>query len=307
MLDEVHDDLPVQPTDHSTYILGRIKEHGIVIACLPSGDYGLVSANTVAMQLLSTFRSIRFGLMVGIGGGVPNDDADIRLGDVVVSKPTDIYGGVVQYDYGKAISGGEFQRTGMLNRPPQILLTALSRIQANHLTDGSQIADFVSTIEQKFPQQASNFSRPATEDILFLSDYVHRDAKLKSCTACDLTKTVSRPPRSQNTPLIHYGVIASANQLVRDSQLRNRLSRDLGAYCVEMEAAGLMNNYPCLIIRGICDYADSHKNKQWQGYASAVAAAYAKELLLCIPVCDIRHTRSAEDAVSGMLRGIDPN
>lgn len=51
-------------------------------------------------------------------------------------------------------------------------------------------------------------------------------------------------------------------------------------YCVEMEAAGLMNNYPCVVVRGICDYADSHKNKDWQGYAAAVAVAYAKELLL---------------------------
>jgi nucleoside phosphorylase len=304
MLDEVYDDLPVQPTDQNTYILGRIKEHDVVIACLPSGDYGLVSANTVAIQMLSTFRSIRFGLMVGIGGGVPNGDADIRLGDVVVGKPTDIYGGVVQYDYGKATSGGKLQQTGMLNRPPQILLTALSRIQANHLTDGSQISDYMATIEQKFPQQASNFRRPATEDILFLPDHVHRDGKLKSCAACDLTKTVLRPPRSQNTPVIHYGVIASANQLVKDSQLRDRLSQELGAYCVEMEAAGLMNNYPCLVIRGICDYADSHKNKQWQGYASAVAAAYAKELLLCIPARDIQHTRSAEDTVSDTVSGM---
>ncbi|KAL3444390.1 hypothetical protein BJX65DRAFT_310973 [Aspergillus insuetus] len=47
-----------------------------------------------------------------------------------------------------------------------------------------------------------------------------------------------------------------------------------------MEAAGLMNTYPCLVIRGICDYADSHKNKAWQGYAAATAAAFAKELLL---------------------------
>jgi len=66
-----------------------------------------------------------------------------------------------------------------------------------------------------------------------------------------------------------------------------------------MEAMGLRNYYLYLVIRGICDYADSHKNKQWQGYASAVAAAYAKELLLCIPTSDIGRMRSAEDAVSG--------
>ena len=46
--------------------------------------------------------------------------------------------------------------------------------------------------------------------------------------------------------------------------------------CFKMEAAGLMDDFPCLVVRGICDYADSHKNKQWQGYAAATAAAYAK-------------------------------
>jgi hypothetical protein len=50
-----------------------------------------------------------------------------------------------------------------------------------------------------------------------------------------------------------------------------------------MEAAGLMDGFPCLVIRGICDYADSHKSKNWQRYSAAAAAAYAKELLLGVP------------------------
>ncbi|KAJ6183378.1 hypothetical protein N7485_002020 [Penicillium canescens] len=115
LLDEIHQDLPVQPNDHNAYILGSIGKHNVVIACLPYGQYGIASATTVAMQLLSSFRSIRLGLMVGIGGGVPNEDVDIRLGDVVFSKPMNTHGGVVQFDYGKALSGGEFQRTGMLS------------------------------------------------------------------------------------------------------------------------------------------------------------------------------------------------
>lgn len=304
MLDGIHDDLPIQPTDHNTYILGNIKEHNIVIACLPSGDYGIVSANTVAMQLLSSFRSIRFGLMVGIGGGVPNSVADIRLGDVVVSKPTETYGGVVQYDYGKAMNGGRFQRSGMLSRPPQILLTALSKMQANYLTEGNKIADLIAEIGQKYPQYASKFNRPTQEDHLYHSDYNHIDSdSSRTCNTCDPARIVSRPARGHNEPLVHYGLIASANQLVRDSQLRNHLNRELGVYCVEMEAAGLMNNFRCLVIRGICDYADSHKNKEWQGYASAVAAAYAKELILCISMSDMDHARSAEDAASGMYIG----
>ncbi|KAJ6183377.1 Nucleoside phosphorylase [Penicillium canescens] len=98
--------------------------------------------------------------------------------------------------------------------------------------------------------------------------------------------------------MVHYGLIVSANQVVKDSQLRDQLGHELGAYCVKMEAAGLMNNYPCLVIRGICDYADSHKNKEWQGYAAAVAAAYAKELLSVTPVVHMDQTRTVRDTLS---------
>jgi nucleoside phosphorylase len=50
-------------------------------------------------------------------------------------------------------------------------------------------------------------------------------------------------------------------------------------FCIEMEAAGLMNSFPCIVIRGICDYGDAHKNNMWQRYAAATAAAFAKEFL----------------------------
>jgi nucleoside phosphorylase len=91
--------------------------------------------------------------------------------------------------------------------------------------------------------------------------------------------------------------------VVKDSRLRDKLGQELGVYCVEMEAAGLMNNYQCLVVRGICDYADSHKNKEWQGYAAAVAAAYAKELLSVTSVYQIDQTRTVRDTLSdsGML------
>jgi nucleoside phosphorylase len=106
MLDEIHEDLPVPPNNHNAYTLGRIRGLNIVIACLPNSEYGIASAATVAVQLLASFYSVRFGLMVGIGGGVLNMNADVHLGDIVVSKPTATYRGVVQYDYGKAVVGG---------------------------------------------------------------------------------------------------------------------------------------------------------------------------------------------------------
>lgn len=81
-------------------------------------------------------------------------------------------------------------------------------------------------------------------------------------------------------PQAHYGLIASGNQVMKDGLTRDRLAKELGVICFEMEAAGLMDHFPCLVIRGICDYADSHKNKRWQKYAAMTAAACAKELFV---------------------------
>lgn len=296
MLDAIHPSLPLPSTDQNTYILGNIGEHNIVIACLPSGAYGTISAATVAMQLLFSFHSIRFGLMVGIGGGVPSSHADIRLGDVVVSQPADTSGGVIQYDLGRALSGGQFQRTGMLNRPPKILLTALATLQAHHLTEDSRILEFISNIQVKTPRRAANFARPSQEDCLYQADYEHGASN--TCINCDQSKLILRPSRGHEEPVIHYGLITSANQVVKDSKHQDQLAQSLGVYCVEMEAAGLMADFPCLVIRGICDYADSHKNKEWQGYAAAVAAAYAKELLLVVPINQIDDTPTAQETLA---------
>ena len=83
--------------------------------------------------------------------------------------------------------------------------------------------------------------------------------------------------------MIHYGLVASANSLMKDATARDTLIKKHEVLCFEMEAAGLMNSFPCVIIRGICDYSDTHKSHAWQGYAAATAATYAKELLEIIP------------------------
>ena len=101
----------------------------------------------------------------------------------------------------------------------------------------------------------------------------------------DPSNLILRPERTkdEDNPAVHYGLIASANQLMRDALVRDILAEEKDFLCFEMEAAGLMNHFPCLVIRGICDYSDSHKNKEWQGYAAMAAAAYAKDLLHRIP------------------------
>ncbi|KZM25138.1 ADP binding [Ascochyta rabiei] len=290
MLDEEHSTPPYNNAhDTNIYTCGRVGEHNVVISCLPEGQLGTHSAATVATHMKSTFSSTRFGLMVGIGGGVPSDEADVRLGDVVVSKPYQTHGGVVQYDFGKATING-FERTGALNTPPMVLLNAVSNLRAKHLRGRGKLLEYLSKLDS-----LPDFSRNAAGlDRLFEVDYEHA-GKGATCLKCSKEREIPREARRQEV-VVHYGTIASGNQVIKDAALREQLSEGLGGVlCFEMEAAGLMNSFPCLVVRGVCDYADSHKNKRWQPYAAATAAAYAKEILSVIPAADVTKARTAEE------------
>jgi nucleoside phosphorylase len=281
MLDDIHDELPQPSTDHNSYTLGRISGHNIAIACLPCGIYGITSAATVLAHMLPTFQSLRFGLMVGIGGGVPSGKADVRLGDVVVSIPTQLSSGVIQYDYGKTLHDGQFQRSGFLNKPPQTLLTAVTQIRSNDIIGAAKLEASITAALRKNQIANEQFSRP-DRDWLFNPVYKHQGGDA-DCSKCDLHQLVSRATRSNSAPHIHYGLIASGNRVMKDAETRDTIARYMDVLCFEMEAAGLMDQLPCLVIRGICDYCDSHKHKQWQNYAALSAATYAKELLSIVP------------------------
>jgi hypothetical protein len=190
---------------------------------------------------------------------------------------------VLQYDFGKTIQNGVFQRTGTLDKPPLSLRAFVGQLEATHLVEDSAVPTILSEIFQSKPRMAERFRYPGVEhDVLFEVAYPHPDDK-PNCSTCDQTRVVRRKPRSTIDPIIHYGLIASANRVMKDGITRDKLRQELGILCFEMEAAGLMDNCPCLVIRGICDYSDSHKHKQWQPYAAITAAAYAKELLQTIP------------------------
>jgi nucleoside phosphorylase len=283
MLDE-HYSTQKFPRDPNLYRLGRIGEHKVVIAGLPEGLTGIASATTVAERLWTSFHAVKALLLVGIGGGVPTTKNDMRLGDVVVSCPDGKYGGVVQYDFGKSLSEGRFEHIGALNSPPREVLATLAAMKANHLINGTRPLDYLTYLEAS--QSNPYLKYPGVEsDTLFEANYNHVSGS--DCTSCDKAKEIKRKPRKANGPVIHYGTIASANQLMRDSKKRDSYSKDYDSriLCFEMEAAGLMNSTPCLIIRGISDYADSHKREDhaWHGYAAATAAAFAKEFINTIP------------------------
>lgn len=260
-----------------------------MIAVLPDGEYGLSSATGVAKDMLHSFPNIRIGLMVGIGGGAPSAKHGIRLGDVVVSSPSGGTGGVYQYDYGKTVQGQAFQQTGVLDQPPILLRAAVNGLKAQYESDEHELEETISAILERKQRLRKKYGRPdQAADRLFKATAIHSSESNEDCAntcACDQSSLVPRPQRDEDedNPAIHYGLIASANQLMKDAVVRDTLAKENGVLCFEMEAAGLMNRFPCLVIRGICDYSDTHKNKDWQGYAAMVAAAYAKDLLGWIP------------------------
>ncbi|KAG7081578.1 pfs domain-containing protein [Colletotrichum scovillei] len=379
MLDERHqqpENFVQNQRDTNSYSWGRIGAHNVIITSLAEGSYGLVSAATTANGMILSLPHIRFGLMVGIGAGIPRleDGIDIRLGDVVVSRPTDGSSGVIQYDLGKLKGNGEFQRVGSLAPPPAVLLKGLAKLKADQRLNGNQLPRILADALKLFPRlakprgnDAAFIHQGAQNDRLFtassthvqvrkLQSSVHSEkqvsmnfaqlayhhicistawiwgmivllfffqrrpendgisadsvssgqvgearlqsiTKIEACEYCNPKDELRRDDRPDTDPEIHYGIIASGNSVVKDGVSRDQILQQLGTGCLcfEMEAAGLMNDFPCLVIRGICDYADSHKSDRWQNYAAIVAAAYAKELLMVMEAMNVEQTKTVGD------------
>ncbi|KAK4182399.1 nucleoside phosphorylase domain-containing protein [Podospora australis] len=243
MLDEEHPLTPNQAGDENVYVLGRIDQHNVVMTCLP-GQYGTNNAAIVATNLKRSFPSIRATLM---------------------------------YDMGKATVGGLFQGTAEAKTPAWLLNSAVSALRSKHGPHRSS-SQMASILRSRLP----NILRPSHPDRLFQASYEHPPGA-PTCIDCDPEKLQPRGARLSGEPRIHYGVIASGNRVMKDGNARDDIAQRLSALCFEMEAAGMMDNLQCLPIRGICDYSDSHKNKEWQDYAAATAAAYARELLEGLP------------------------
>ncbi|EER38585.1 pfs domain-containing protein [Histoplasma capsulatum H143] len=300
MLDERYS-CPLQsPSDYNIYTVGRVATYNIVVACLPAGLYGTSSATRVAEQMQYTFPTLKFTLMVGIGGGAPSGDHDIRLGDVVVSQPVDGHGGVMHYRFGKIVDGRGFQCTGFLNKPPQMLLNVVEYLKSKHRLHESSLPRHLAHMIERHEKLRGIFEYQGQEhDRLFLAEYSHTSGK-GHCDECDLAQTKSRPPRRNHDPVVHYGLIASGDVIMKDAVERNTVQQQYGILCFEMEAAGLMNGLDCLVIRGISDYSDSHKNDRWRPYAAAAAAAYAKELICSLPVQDAKRRITSQLSYRGL-------
>lgn len=225
MLDDEHPALPKSPADHNVYSLGSINGHNIVVAGLYQP--GNCPAATVVAQMRMTFPNLRFGLLVGIGGGVPveTDNRMIRLGHVVVSKPTASHSGALQYDHRKA-RDSQFQRIGALAPPPAVLLNAAQDLEAKRARrDINPVQQNVRRIDTK-RRSLRRFQYPSAEnDYLYTPHYAHIAQGAPCAASCEPSKCIPRASDDEETYMtVHRGNIASGELVVKDSRLRDALA-----------------------------------------------------------------------------------
>jgi nucleoside phosphorylase len=291
--------------DANWYRTGRVDRHNIVLTCLPAMGKG--SAASVASSLKVSFPKITLAFLVGICGGVPfpSERTEIILGDVIISDR------VVEYDFGRQYPDG-FQRKGVvketLGPANRHIRTFLSALQTNRLHDQLQ-DDLLKHLQCLQQQLNGRWQYPDTvQDQLFQTSYRHKHYHLHPDTAClcmdcqsisdpvcdkalkiDCRKlgcmgrliTRRRLSADRPNPQVHFGSLASADTVMKSGEHRNQLAETEKVIGFEMEGAGIWDNLPCIIIKGVCDYADSHKNKVWQNYAAATAASALKAFLKC--------------------------
>lgn len=296
VLDKEYPQEDVQYQD-TFYLGGRIGKHKVVIGVQRKA--GLSGAAILAEKMRAGFPNIKYFLLVGIAGGVPRYGpagaaSEIVLGDVVVSSPRGNHGGVVQYDRGAWEGQGRLKFRGHTNSVPGDLMAAVNNFRAEGWSH-TNIPEVLKQMRLKLDEKRRHqYDDPGpSRDRLFEDSYEHRGTAFDDCKeCCDADRTISRSDRGEGAsrlldePFVHFGNIASSNQLQISAVERNRIQKEHEAICFEMEAAGVLEEYPCVVVRGICDYADSHKNKGWQNYAAATAAAYAKKLLSKIPTIE---------------------
>ncbi|KAL4966558.1 ankyrin repeat-containing domain protein [Aspergillus stella-maris] len=310
LLDMEHADLPARPHDPNSYILGEMGVHNVVIVFPPRGQPGIVSATLIVTNMIRTFPKIRFVLLVGIGGGAPgvpnasNSYVDIRLGDVVVCCPDGNDGGIVHHDKGKFTDDG-FQSMSHVSKPPGWLLAKVQKLQSDHNLGRGLMIDYIVDFQQRTRQKETLaiYQFPGRgRDKFFKSDCPHIGGE--NCSLCRQSGLHHRLDREK--PTVHHGLIASGSQIMRSAQRRDELRAERNILCFETEAVGLMDNFPCLVIRGISDYADSHKDDRWQGYAAVTSAAYAKDLLRLVDKGNVEATSTVDTVTKIFAQTIAP-
>ncbi|KAL9079075.1 MAG: hypothetical protein Q9157_002001 [Trypethelium eluteriae] len=268
MLDSKHEGwFALGRGDDYVFEAGEMCGHNVIIATLPAGEeYGNSSAAALASQVKRFFPNLWFSLLVGVAAGLPNltldPPRDIRLGDVLVSLPINNSTGLVAYELGK--------ETGK---------DTLDLLHSGHILARTEtvVRSAIGSIK-KAPDDMNAFL-PHYEKIKRKKHTGDRDKLYETDDNGDeyvIQRELRSPARRVQ---VWYGPIGSGDKLIKNAQKRNELRDKYGFIGLEMEAAGTINRIPVGVVRGVCDYADKHKNKEWQPFAAAMAAACAKAIL----------------------------
>ncbi|RAO74243.1 uncharacterized protein BHQ10_010255 [Talaromyces amestolkiae] len=286
--------------DRNAYLTGRIGKHNVVVCYMPGMGKG--SAAMVSSDLRFSYTRIELALVVGICGGVPKipNGQNIFLGDIIISDS------VIEYDLGKQYPDGFRRKSDLkdtLGRPSHALRAMLVGLSGDQTR--IEFQSKMAMHAQKLQQVGSKWHRPTSDDILFEPSYTHKHhetsgadnclclsdgisdticegAMMADCIAlgCEESKICRRRPRTDmDKVVVHIGRIASADTVMKSGTHRDKLAVAEGIIALEMEGAGVWDNFPCIIIKGVCDYADSHKDSKWQLFAAANGAAAAKTFL----------------------------
>jgi nucleoside phosphorylase len=271
--------------DDNTYTCGSVNGHNVVIVSLPLGQNGVVHTSHLVNPLTQTFRNLRVTLLVGIGGGIPHEKPkedpkeDVHLGDVVVGWSRDGGQAVVQWDSGTRLPGGKIKRTSIFPPPDRRTLNSLTKLLSERFLGNTKFEENLKRCTQH-PSVGSKFTYPGLiNDTLYQANYRHAAKGEPTCASCDSNQVVRRGLRDTTELQLHFGTIASGSSVVRDPKVRDKTRKEENAICFEMEAAGILGRQNCLVLRGISDYTDSHKNDTWKPYAAATAASVAREIL----------------------------
>jgi nucleoside phosphorylase len=246
---------PIEDPSFKNICFGKIGSHNIIAVSWPDEEAGITRSKLIASEILQNFRSVRFVLLVTTGSGIPKPGkhSQVRLGDVVVSSPKHTFGGIVQFSIG--LETGQPETIGSSYKPATRLLTALAALKSHHMLHDNRMAQYVAKIQASDDAQYRFPGRDADE----MEEFDNH---------------------CETASVIHYGTIASGDQLVNDIRVRDQIRDKFQAKCIEMESAGAAAESNCLVICGIRDYADGSATKvQWEGYAAAAAAGFATEFL----------------------------
>jgi nucleoside phosphorylase len=267
--------------DPNAYSTGAIGRHNVVLAHMPG--MGKASAAAVAANCRASFPNIKLALIVGVCGVVPfrpgsSETAEIVLGDVIVSD------GVVQCDLGRRLpekfepKDTLLDALGRPNTEIRALLAKLKGLRGRKMLQGKMVG-YMDVLRGE-PELAAVYPGAAL-DKLFGATYRHVTDGM-SCEECGCDGKLlprARLEQGDGQPAVHFGLIASGDTVMKSGEDRDAIAQQAGIIGFEMEGAGVWDNFPCVVIKGACDYADSHKNKIWQRYAAATAAACMKAFL----------------------------